>query len=142
MGEGDVIHAPSFTSCCQQANRACASAGIFRHISARVSSEGTLSPAHYRALVSVFSAPCVPEKGEGRGVPCSRELWCLLGRRDRGCSHLCSPHMKSLQSCLCVVPVSLPIGSRLCCLHHMPDLDDLQCYHGNGFCLSIGENVS
>lgn len=38
--------------------------------------------------------------------------------------------------------ISLPTGTRLCCLHHVLHLEDLQCYHGNSFCLSIGETVS
>lgn len=132
-------HAPSFSSRCQRTNRACASIEIFRCISAGVSSGGTLLSAYNRALVSLFSAPAYLRREKDEGCWQSRAV---VPPGRGGCSHLCSPHMKSLRNCLRVVPVSLSIGIRLCCLHHMLDLDDLQCYHGNGFCLSIGENVS
>lgn len=109
---------------------------------------GDLSPTSLQSLClsvfSQFSASCASEEGEGEGEgegqeePPGWEPQCLPGGSSGGYS----PCMKSMQDWLYLMPVLLSIGTRLCCLRHVLDLEDLQCYHGNSFCLSIGENVS
>lgn len=73
---------------------------------------------------------CLPAESTGA----SQQQWLLLP--------LLPSQIQSSQNWLHLAPVTLPIGTRLPCLHHMLDLEDLQRYHGNSFCLSIGENVS